>query len=57
MSVLQEIFANVGYEEVSPLFDEMESMFRSLTDGYEQGFTDEMSDEELTQNLERLLSV
>lgn len=57
MSVLQEIFANVQYEEVSPLFDEMDSMFLSLTDGYEQGFTDEMSDEELTQTLERLLSV
>lgn len=39
------------------MFDEMETMFRSLTDGYEQGFTDEMSDEELTQTLERLLSV
>ena len=26
MSVLQDIFANVRYEEVSPLFDEMETI-------------------------------
>lgn len=35
---LQEIFANVSYEQVSPLFDEMDSIFLSLTEGYELKF-------------------
>ena len=39
------------------MFDEMESMFLSLTEGYELGITDEMSSEELTQKLEENLSV
>ncbi len=57
MSVLQEIFANVQYEEILSLFEEMESMFLSLLDGYELGITDEMSDDELTQAIERNLSM
>ena len=35
MNVLQDIFANILYRDISPLFDEMESMFLTLTDGYE----------------------
>ena len=52
MSILLDICANVQSEEVMPLFDEMDSMFLSLTDGYEPGVTDGMSDEELIQTLE-----
>ena len=56
MRALQEIFSNVRYEEVSPLFDEMEFIFLSLTDGYESRITDEMSDEELSQTLKSILT-
>ena len=30
MRDLQDVFANIQYEEISPLFDEMESMSLSL---------------------------
>ena len=56
MSVLQDIFENVRYEEISPLFDEMESMFLSLTDGYRLDLSEEVTDSGIYQRMEQLLT-
>lgn len=47
MSVLNDIFSKVIYSEISPLFDEMESIFQSLMADYSLDINEEVSDEVL----------
>lgn len=47
MSVLNDIFSNVIYSEISPLFDELESVFQSLMADYSLDINEEVSDEVL----------
>lgn len=56
MSALNEIFGNVIYSEVKHLFDEMESVFVSLTENYSLELSEELSDTELYQIIENSLS-
>ena len=56
MSALNEIFGNVIYSEVKHLFDEMESVFVSLTENYSLELSEELSDTELYQIIESSLS-
>lgn len=47
MSILNELFSHIIYSEISPLFDEMESIFQSLMADYALDIKEEISDEEL----------
>lgn len=56
MSVLNVIFGNVSFSDVKRLFDEMESVFVSLTENYSLEFSEELSDADLYQIIESSLS-
>lgn len=47
MSVLNDIFSKIIYSEISPLFDEMESIFQLLMADYALDLNENVSDEEL----------
>lgn len=55
MGLLNDIFSNVVFSEIEPLFDEMEKAFLLLMDGYELNMPDEATDNEIYQRMEELL--
>ena len=52
MSILDDIFSKVIYSEISPLFDETESIFQSLMADYALDVNEEISDEVLFRLLD-----
>ena len=52
MSILDDIFSKVIYSEISPLFDELESIFQTLMANYALDVNEEISDEVLFRLLD-----
>lgn len=52
MSILDDIFSKVIYSEISPLFDELESIFQTLMADYALDVNEEISDEVLFRLLD-----
>ena len=44
MGLLNDIFSNVVFSEIEPLFDEMEKAFLLLMEGYELNMPEEATD-------------
>lgn len=55
MGLLNDIFSNVVFSEIDPLFDEMEKMFLSLMEDYKLNMPEEATDNEIYQRMEELL--
>ena len=57
MGLLNDLFSNVVFSEIDPLFDEMEKMFLSLMEGYDLNLLGESTDDGMIYHqMEELLS-
>lgn len=56
MGLLNDIFSNVVFSEIDPLFDEMENVFLLLVEGYELNMPEEATDNGIYQRMEELLN-
>ncbi len=56
MRLLNDIFSNVVFSEINPLFEEMEKAFLLLVGGYELNMPEETTNNGIYQRMEKLLN-
>ena len=56
MGLLNDIFSNVVFSEIEPLFDEMEKAYLLLVEDYELNMPEEATDNGIYQRIEELLN-